>query len=272
MADTAPDTAPGTTNIDDHALARDLAVEAGAKLVALRAEMVAEGASGRELKDEGDRRSHELLMARLAERRPGDAILSEEGSGAEGPSGSTRLDSERVWIVDPLDGTREYGEPPRPDWAVHVALYRPGAPLIGAVALPAREMVLSTATPPDLPPPPPKRPRVIVSRSRPPAVAVHLADVLDGDLVEMGSAGAKAAAVVLGDADVYPHSGGQYEWDSCAPAAVALASGLVATRLDGSRLAYNQPDPYLPDLVVCHPAIAERVRAVLDEWLADRRW
>ena len=248
---------------DDHALAHDLAEEAGRMLVELRARLVVDGATARELKDEGDRRSHELLMARLADRRPADAVLSEEGSGADGPRGSARLDVDRVWIIDPLDGTREFGEPPRQDWAVHVALAVDGEPVVGAVALPAVGRVLSTAVPPPLPPSPPSQPRVIVSRSRPPAAASQVAQALGGVLVAMGSAGAKVAAVVLGDADVYPHSGGQYEWDSCAPVAVALAAGLVATRLDGSPLVYNRPDPYLPDLVVCHPALADEVRAAL---------
>lgn len=237
-------------------------------LVELRARLVADGASARELKDEGDRRSHELLTARLAEHRPDDAVLSEEGRGAHGPAGSARLNAEWVWIIDPLDGTREYGEPPRSDWAVHVALARDGQAVAGAVALPAQGRVLATSPVASSPAPPPTRPRVIVSRSRPPAVATHQAEALEGELVELGSAGAKVAAVVLGDADVYPHSGGQYEWDSCAPVAVASAAGLITTRLDGSPLVYNRPDPYLPDLLVCHRALAAEVRQILDRWLA----
>jgi 3'(2'), 5'-bisphosphate nucleotidase len=189
----------------------------------------------------------------------GDAVLSEEGRDDR-----ARLDAERVWIVDPLDGTREFGEPPRADWAVHVALVgADGVPLAGAVALPGQRVVLSTSPPPPLPPAPPGRPRVIVSRSRPPAIATQLAEAIGGDLVPMGSAGAKAAAVVLGAADVYPHAGGQYEWDSCAPVAVALAAGIHASRLDGSPLRYNNPDPYLPDLLVCHPSLTDAVLAAL---------
>ena len=257
-------------DLDDHGLARLLAEEAGAMLVNLRARLHADGASSRELKDEGDRQSHELLATRLAEQRPNDAVLSEEGAGGEGGigrRGTARLDAERVWIIDPLDGTREFGEVPRVDWAVHVALVQAGRPIAGAVALPAQGRVLSTEAAPPLPPPPPGRPPVIVSRSRPPAVAEHLAEVLGGELVAMGSAGAKAAAVVLGDADVYPHAGGQFEWDSCAPVAVAEAAGLVCTRIDGSPLVYNRPDPYLPDVLVCHPMLIERVREVLDAYL-----
>ncbi|MCB0958600.1 MAG: 3'(2'),5'-bisphosphate nucleotidase CysQ [Acidimicrobiales bacterium] len=253
---------------DDHALAARLADEAGALLMDLRAERTADGDfDPRELKDDGDLRSHELLMAALAPRiEAGDAVLSEEGRDS-----TDRLAHARVWIIDPLDGTREFGEPPRTDWAVHVALSIEGAPVCGAVALPGLDRVLSTAEPPsvlDLDEVP-GRPRVVVSRTRPPAAATWVADHLDAELVEMGSAGAKVAAVVQGLADVYPHSGGQYEWDSCAPVAVAAAAGLVATRLDGAELRYNEPDPYLPDLLVCHRALAERSRSIIDAWLAD---
>jgi 3'(2'), 5'-bisphosphate nucleotidase len=257
-------TEPATATPDDHDLARSLAEEAGELLLEVRARLVAEGAPAAELKAQGDRAAHELLMRRLEQERPDDAVLSEEGTGAEGPRGTARLSAERVWIVDPLDGTREFSEPPRQDWAVHVALVSAGVPIAGAVALPAQGAVLTTGVPAPLPAAPPARPRVIVSRSRPPKVALALADALGGDLVEMGSAGAKAAAVVQGVADVYPHAGGQYEWDSCAPVAVALAAGLVATRLDGRPMAYNNPDPYLPDLLICHPTLADDVRAFLD--------
>lgn len=252
----------------DHRLAVDLATEAGDLLRALREELIGAGASATELMAEGDTRANDLLMQRLAVARPADGILSEEGKDGVGPSDTGRLSASRVWIVDPLDGTREYGEPPRDDWAVHVALVIDGRPVAGAVALPAQGRVLSTAEPAPLPPTPPSRPRIIVSRSRPPAVATHLADVLGGVLVEMGSAGAKTAAVILGQADVYPHSGGQYEWDSCAPVAAAAAAGLWTTRLDGSALVYNNADPYLPDLLVCHPTLVEQVRAALASFVA----
>ena len=252
--------------LDDHALARVLAEETGTLLVALRTRLVADGVAGRALAEAGDRAAHELLMTRLAQARPGDEILSEEGSGSEGPSGRSRLTSDRVWVVDPLDGSREFGEAPRPDWAVHVALVTDGSPVAGAVALPAQRRILSTSPAAPTPPAPPPRPRFIVSRTRPPAVARYLAEVLDGDLVPLGSAGAKVAAVVLGAADVYAHAGGQYEWDSCAPAAVALAAGVWASRLDGSPLIYNRPDPYLPDLLVCHPSLIASVRQALDTY------
>jgi 3'(2'), 5'-bisphosphate nucleotidase len=239
---------------DDHALAAHLATEAGRLLVELRARTTA--ADGRALGRAGDRQAHELLVAALAEARPGDAVLSEEGV-----ADPARLEASRVWIVDPLDGTREYGEVPRTDWAVHVALVVDGLPVAGAVALPARGLTLATRP---APPPPPARdgpPRVVVSRSRPPAEARRVAEALGGELVPCGSAGAKAMAVVLGEADAYPHSGGQYEWDSAAPVAVAAAAGLHVSRLDGSPLVYNRPDPYLPDLLVCRPELAEAVIA-----------
>jgi 3'(2'), 5'-bisphosphate nucleotidase len=251
---------------EDHQFAHDLAEEAGRLLLDVRAELVAAGAEPAELKAEGDRRSHELIMRRLREERPDDAVLSEEGDGEDGRDGTDRLAAARVWVVDPLDGTREYSEHPRVDWAVHIALVEDGVPTAGAVALPAQGRTLSTLAPEPLPPLPSSAPRVIVSRSRPPAVASYLAETIDGELVEMGSAGAKASAVVLGDADVYPHGGGQYEWDSCAPVAVAAAAGLWTSRLDGSPLVYNNADPYLPDLLVCHPAIVDQVRTALDSF------
>ncbi len=239
----------------DHELAAALAEEAGALLLALRDELQHEGSAT--LKREGDRQAHELLVRRLAEERPDDAVLSEEGRDR-----AERLTSPRTWIVDPLDGTREFSEPPRVDWAVHVALVAGGNPIAGAVALPAQGTTLSTAAPPPPPPPVPARPRVIVSRSRPPAVALAIAEALGAELVEMGSAGAKVSAVVQGVADVYPHAGGQYEWDSCAPVAVAAAAGLHASRIDGSPLRYNEPDPWLPDLLVCPHELVEPVLAV----------
>ena len=247
-ADGAPSSA---TSPDDGTLARDLAGAAGRLLLALRADLNQQGADERSIKDQGDARSHEMLAAALADARPADALLSEEGK-----DDLARLDASRVWIVDPLDGTREFGEG-RDDWAVHVALAIDGAPAIGAVALPGLDLVLGTDDPPVVPERDETAPiRVVVSRSRPPALAVSVAEQLGGELVPMGSAGAKAMAVVRGEVDVYVHGGGQYEWDNCAPAAVALAAGLHVSRLDGSPLAYNNADPYLPDLVVCRAELA----------------
>ena len=226
--------------------------------MALRARLVAEGAPAAVLRAEGDRQAHELLATELAAARPGDAVLSEEGA-----DDGARLDAERVWIVDPLDGTREYSEPGRTDWAVHVALVVGERPVAGAVALPALGPTLSTADPPPLPAARTGPPRLVVSRSRPPQQAEVVAGALGADVVPLGSAGAKAMAVVRGEADIYVHAGGQYEWDSCAPVAVALAAGCAATRLDGSPLRYNQPDPYLPDLVISRPTLAATVLAAL---------
>jgi 3'(2'), 5'-bisphosphate nucleotidase len=229
---------------DDHRLAADLASQAGQLLMDLRTQELAADA----LRKAGDRLSHEFLAAELARLRPHDAVLSEEGR--DNPA---RLAADRVWIVDPLDGTREFGETGRTDWAVHVALWERGALTAGAVALPAEGQVLTTAAPPA----PPavagagQKLRVVVSRTRPPAFLERLGEMMDVILVPMGSAGAKAAAVMRGDADAYVHSGGQYEWDSAAPAAVALAAGLHASRLDGAVLSYNQPDPVLPDILIC---------------------
>ncbi len=248
-------------NADDHTLSAELAERAGALLLELRSRLSSEGVEPKELKDAGDRASHEFLVAELAARRPEDAVLSEEARADE-RADTSRLTAPRVWIIDPLDGTREYGEG-RSDWAVHVALVEDGTPTAGAVALPGLGLVLSTGEPPALPDAP-ERLRVIVSRSRPPAEALTIAEALDAELVEMGSAGAKAMAILRGEADVYPHSGGQYEWDSAAPVAVAAAAGLSCTRLDGSPLVYNREDPYLPDLLICRPAHAERVLSVLN--------
>ena len=230
----------------DHELARHGAQTAGRALMALRAEVGFRDA--KRLRDEGDRQSHQLLMALLAEQRPDDAVLSEEG--IDDPR---RLAARRVWIVDPLDGTREFGEEGRTDWAVHVALVEDGVPIAAAVSLPARDLVMTTSPVPPQPQRAPGRIRLVVSRSHTPPEAVAVARELDAELVYMGSAGAKTMAVVLGDADAYVHIGGQYEWDSAAPVGVALAAGLCATRADGSPMRYNRQSPWLPDQVVCRP-------------------
>ena len=277
---------------DDHGLARDLAAEAGRRLLELRAR---EGEPD-PLRKAGDRLSHEFLAAALAARRPGDVVLSEEG--ADDPA---RLTASRVWIVDPLDGTREFGEPGRADWAVHVALWErsdandSGDLAAGAVALPAQGRVLSTA-----PGEPAQcsigplitgpmfhragsgawndragvaeeadgtggtagiaagdgRVRVVVSRTRAPRFVRDISDLIDAELAPLGSAGAKVAAVICGEADAYVHAGGFYEWDTAAPVAVARAAGCHASRVDGSPLAYNQADLMMPDILVCRPALA----------------
>ena len=237
---------------DDHALARDLAEQAGQRLVELRAR----GGDPDLLRKAGDRLSHEFLSAELADRCPGDVVLSEEG--ADHPA---RLGARRVWIVDPLDGTREFGEPGRTDWAVHVALWEAseagGDLTAGAVALPAQGRVLSTLHPAAAEPAEASgRIRIVVSRSRAPQLVRNISDLIDAELVPLGSAGAKVAAVVGGEVDAYVHGGGFYEWDTAAPVAVARAAGFHASRIDGSPLAYNQPDLMMPDILVCRPAVA----------------
>jgi 3'(2'), 5'-bisphosphate nucleotidase len=235
---------------NDHELAAELATEAGQLLLKVRSQFAEAEPSVR--KDEGDQRSHELLMAALRAARPNDAILSEEGK-----DGSERLSAARTWIIDPLDGTREFGEIPRTDWAVHVALVENGQPTAGAVALPALDTTLRTGSDLVLPEPAGGRVRVIASRSRPGPAAEAVCEAIDGEMLFMGSAGAKAMAVVCGEADIYAHTGGQYEWDSCAPVAVAQSAGFHASRIDGSPLIYNNADPYLPDLLICRPDLAE---------------
>ena len=235
---------------DDHALAAAVAAEAGALLVELRRSADELGTT--RLRDEGDARSHRLIVERLAAQRPADRVLSEEGVDR-----SDRLRADRVWVVDPLDGTWEYGERGRVDWAVHVALAVGGVVAAGAVALPARELVLCTDPAPALPESSAGPLRVVTSRTRSPWAAAVVADALGAELTPLGSAGAKAMAVVLGEADAYAHAGGMYEWDSAAPVAVASAAGLHVSRIDGTPLRYNRPDPWLPDLLVCRPELAE---------------
>ena len=238
---------------EEHRSASEFAAEAGVALMELRAR----SQPGRSLGKEGDRRSHRLLMDRLGDRFPRDRIRSEEATQSEVLDSATG----RVWIIDPLDGTREYSEG-REDWAVHVGLAIDGEPTVGAVALPAMEVVLGTEHPPKVAAPR-EVPRLVVSRSRPPEFIPALAERLGATTVAMGSAGAKIASVIRGESEIYVHAGGQYEWDSEAPVAVALASGLHASRLDGSPLRYSQPDPWMPDLVVCHPTVTAAVMDAL---------
>lgn len=256
MSDPRHALASGATP-EDHALAAELAGEAGRLLVQLRA---GSGLVGPELKDEGDRQAHELLARRIRDARPDDGLLSEEGRDDR-----SRLDASRVWVVDPLDGTREFGEVPRTDWAVHVALAIDGTVAAGAVALPAEELVLATDPAPLPPPPLDGSPlKVATSRTRRPAASVLVAEALGAEVVPLGSAGAKTMAVVRGQVDAYAHAGGMYEWDSAAPVAVALAAGLHASRIDGSPLRYNAADPWLPDLLVCRPELADACLAALE--------
>ena len=242
----------------DEALAERLATAAGRLLLDLRAKG---DLDGKALGQAGDAAANAMLMRALRAARPGDAILSEEETDS-----AARCAARRVWIVDPLDGTREYGEG-RDDWAVHVALAVDGVAAVGAVALPGFGITLTSGTP--VPLKPMNQPlKMLVSRTRPAAEAVFVAEALGADLLPMGSAGAKAMAVVLGQADIYLHSGGQYEWDNCAPAAVAQAAGLHVSRADGSPLQYNNPNPYLPDLLICKQDIAHKVLKIAAEYQA----
>lgn len=223
-------------------------------LADLRERMWAEGAARWQVMDAGDLASHRLITATLHAERPDDAILSEEG--LDDPR---RADAERVWIVDPLDGTNEYGEPGRPDWAVHIALWSAGELTTGAVGMPIIGRTFCSEPPEPLAPATRDRPRLVTSRSRAPLAAAVVAQRLGADAVRLGSAGAKAMAVLTGDADIYIHDGGMYQWDSAAPAVVAARAGLHVSRVDGSPLVYNARDPWLPDFLVCRPEWAEPV-------------
>lgn len=255
--------------LTDHGLAEHLASETGKRLNALREQLFNEGASPWYVMDAGDAIAHRFLIDALNEYRPNDAVLSEEG--ADNP---LRLSADRVWIVDPLDGSNEYGEFGRADWAVHVALWErandsEGELTAGAVALPAYDITLSTATPPPTPGRHDGNPRLVVSRNRPSREVIVVAQALGCDVARLGSAGAKAMAVVLGETDIYVHAGGQHQWDSAAPIAVSRAAGLHTSRIDGSPLIYNQRDTWLPDLVVCQQHLAEQVLTALREGRLD---
>ena len=238
-------------SMTDVELAAHLADVAGQLLITVRESGMF---SPKALGKAGDQTANQFLVHALCEQRPNDGLLSEEEKDS-----AERLGKSRVWIVDPVDGTREYGEA-RTDWAVHVGLAVDCAPVIGAVGLPGLGLVLRSDQP-GVVPPAPEVLRMVVSRTRPAREATEVAEKLGAELVPMGSAGAKAMAIVLGQADIYLHSGGQYEWDSCAPVAVALAHGLHASRIDGSPLIYNQANVYMPDLLICRKEHAERVLA-----------
>lgn len=241
----------------DSRLAADLARQAGKLLLQVRAEAPADLAP-KALGERGDARSNAFLLRELAAQRPEDAVLSEESA-----DNAVRLDRERVWIIDPLDGSREFGLPGRDDWAVHVALWESGQGITAAaVAQPAVDLVYADDDQP-VPVAVAPRPRMLVSDSRPPDFADLVAGAIGAEVSTMGSAGAKAMAVLRGDADAYLHAGGQWEWDSAAPVGVVLAAGLHASRIDGSPLRYNQAHPYLPDLLICRVELAEPLLAAL---------
>lgn len=248
------------TGESDAQLAARLATEAGRLLVQVREDLTGAGAPPWHVMDAGDLASHRFLLGELIEARPDDAVLSEEGF--EDPR---RFGADRVWIVDPLDGTSEFGEYGRHDWAVHVALWDRDHFGAGAVSIPALDITFCTDPPAVVPATHRTRPRLVTSRNRNPYVAVVVSKALDADAVRLGSAGAKAMAIVTGEADIYVHDGGMYQWDSAAPAAVALAAGLHVSRIDGSPMVFNDRDPWLPDLLICRPEFAGPTLAALRE-------
>jgi 3'(2'), 5'-bisphosphate nucleotidase len=244
----------------DQRLASRIAHEAGEMLVGLRNDLVRGGITYWELKDEGDWAAHRFIVEALRTNRPDDVILSEEAADDR-----ARLSADRVWIIDPIDGTNEFAEPPRQDWAIHIALWERGQLTAGSVALPALGLTFDADPPYAVPPLTRSRPILVTSRTRNPYCAVIVAHALGCDVGRLGSAGAKAMAVVMGEADIYVHDGGMYQWDSAAPAAVAQAAGLHVSRIDGSPLVYNDTSLWLPDILVCRPELAEAALRALNE-------
>jgi len=257
--------------MSDAELATRLARETGERLLELRERMLREDSAPWYMMDAGDALAHRFIIDTLHRERPDDAILSEEG--ADDPR---RMSADRVWIVDPLDGTSEFGEGDRDDWAVHIALWErqlgrsdTGQLTAAAVGLPGLGLTLATNPPPAAPPKVDRTPLMVVSRSRTPAIAAFVARELGYDGVRLGSAGAKTMAVVLGNVDIYLHAGGQYQWDSAAPIAVARAAGLHTSRIDGSPLVYNERDTWLPDLLVCQPHLADDILQAVRNFTAQ---
>lgn len=243
----------------DQQLASRVATEAGAMLVELRDELVTEGIHYWDLKDEGDVAGHRYIMSALTAARPDDVILSEEAA-----DNRRRLSAERVWIIDPIDGTNEFAEHPRHDWAIHIALWESGELTAASVALPTLGITFDASPAAVVPPSKRDKPLLVTSRSRNPYCAVMVANALGCDVARLGSAGAKAMAVVMGEADIYVHDGGMYQWDSAAPSAVAKAAGLHVSRIDGSPLKYNQESLWLPDFLVCRVEFADAALKVLN--------
>lgn len=250
-------------DLSDDDLATELAREVGKRLVTHREQEVENGTTVWRLKDSGDMVAHDFLMEAFRALRPNDSVLSEEGADDR-----KRLQAQRVWIVDPLDGTQEYGEG-RADWAVHIALWEKGQLTSGAVSLPSIDTVFSTNPPSPIPPKEGAKPRLVTSRNRAPYAAILVAEGLDCDAYRLGSAGAKTMSILMGEADIYVHDGGMHQWDSAAPAAVALAAGLHASRIDGSPLEYNGPDTWLPDFFVCRPEYTDAILHAI--WGRDPR-
>lgn len=249
--------------LSDSELSTELARYTGVLLERHREEQIERGTTVWQLKDSGDMLAHNFLMEAFGVLRPNDAVLSEEGF-----DNRKRVGAPRVWIVDPLDGTNEYGEG-RADWAVHIALWEETELTAGAVSLPSIDTVFSTSPAPAIPPKEGLKPRLVTSRNRAPYAAILVSEGLDCDAYRLGSAGAKAMSIVMGEADIYVHDGGMHQWDSAAPAAVAMAAGLHASRLDGSPLVYNEADTWLPDFFVCRPEYTDAILHAI--WGRDPR-
>lgn len=237
-----------TADIDDATLALRLALGTGEILKGVRGVGLLRGQG---LGKAGDAIAQDWIARALQLHRPEDSVLSEEAEDDR-----TRMDNDRVWIIDPLDGTREYAGG-RQDWAVHIALAINGKIEHAAVGMPDLGKVFHTADVRAVGGRPTNR--LVISQNSVPEVATFIAEDLGMELVRMGSCGAKTTSVILGDNDVYVHAGGQYEWDNAAPVGIAQAAGLFTSRLNGEKLQYNCDDPYLPDLLVCRPDAAERV-------------
>ena len=249
--------------LNDDELSIELARVTGQRLVVLREELIEKGTTMWNLKDSGDMLAHHFLMDAFTALRPQDSVLSEEGSDDR-----RRLAADRVWIIDPLDGTNEYGEG-RSDWAVHIALWEKGKLTSGAVSLPSIESVFGVNPPVEIAPRPSGKPRLVTSRNRAPYAAVLVAEHLNCDAFRLGSAGAKAMSILMNESDIYVHDGGMNQWDSAAPAVVAMAAGLHASRLDGSPLIYNAADTWLPDFFVCRPEFTDDILEAI--WGRDPR-
>lgn len=243
---------------NDHQLAAALAAKAGQALSELRERPHSGGFDPWGLRDEGDRLAHNLLVELLGSHRPDDIVLSEEGR-----EDRRRLDADRTWIIDPLDGTHDYPFLDSIEWAVHVALVEEQRPTAAAVAVPGMDQVFATDLGSAAEPMDRDQPLVISGRSNA-YLASEVAETIGGKLTACGSSGVKAMLVVSGAVDVYVHGSGLYEWDVCAPAAVAEALGMVVTDLEGDEIVYNKSQPIVRGLVISRPEFAEATRDTLD--------
>lgn len=250
---------PSIVPTNDHRIAANLALRAGQALLEYReAELDKPFYDQWDVRDGGDRLAHELLVDELAGLCPHDIVMSEEGR--DNPA---RLEADRTWIVDPLDGTYDFPFADSIEWAVHVALVEDGLPTAAAVSVPGFDQVFATDSGPCAARGERDAPLVVSGRSNG-YFGAEVARALDGGLTACGSSGVKAMLVVAGQVDVYVHGSGLYEWDVCAPAAVAEAAGLVVTDIHGDEIRYNKPDPVVGGFVVSRPEFADITRSTLD--------